>query len=85
MNIQEQILRIQSMMGLIQEETLICKHCNERTKKNIETLSPEIKDKVIKFIDNVFTKFKRPIFRERIRIRIWKRIEKNSRIQILII
>ena len=45
MNIQEQILRIQSMMGLIQEETSICKHCNERTKKNIETLSPEIKDK----------------------------------------
>ena len=36
MNLQEQILRIQSMMGLIQEETLICKHCNERTKKNIE-------------------------------------------------
>ena len=61
MNIQEQILRIQSMMGLIQEETLICKHCNERTKKNIETLSPEIKDKVIKFIDNVFTKFNKTL------------------------
>ena len=49
------------MMGLIQEETLICKHCNERTKKNIETLSPEIKDKVIKFIDNVFTKFNKTL------------------------
>ena len=61
MNIQEQILSIQSMMGLIQEETLICKHCNERTKKNIETLSPEIKDKVIKFIDDVFTKFNKTL------------------------
>jgi hypothetical protein len=49
------------MMGLIQEETSICKHCNERTKKNIETLSPEIKDKAIKFIDEVFTKFSKTL------------------------
>ena len=34
MNIQENIQRIKLMMGLIKEEgALICKHCDERTKK----------------------------------------------------
>ena len=62
MNIQENIQRIKLMMGLIKEEgDLICKHCDERTKKNIETLSPKIKDKAIQFIDNVFTKFNKTL------------------------
>ena len=61
MNIQENIQRIKSMMGLIKEDALICKHCDERTKKNIETLSPKIKDKAIQFIDNVFTKFNKTL------------------------
>jgi hypothetical protein len=56
-NLQEQISRMKSMMGVIKEQNdLICQHCNSRTKSNIDTLSGDTKIKAIKFIDNVFNK-----------------------------
>jgi hypothetical protein len=56
-NLQEQISRMKSMMGIIKEQNdLICQHCNSRTKSNIDTLSGDTKIKAIKFIDNVFNK-----------------------------
>jgi peptidoglycan L-alanyl-D-glutamate endopeptidase CwlK len=51
MNLQENIRRIKEMMELNDDST--CVHCDERTKKNIETLVPELQSKAKTFIDRV--------------------------------
>jgi peptidoglycan L-alanyl-D-glutamate endopeptidase CwlK len=50
-NLNEDIQRIKEVMGLINEYE--CKHCDERTRKNIETLSPKLQLLAKQFIDKV--------------------------------
>ena len=51
MNLQENIQRIKVVMGLINE--YVCKHCDDRTRKNVATLSPKLQPLASQFIDRV--------------------------------
>ena len=51
MTLHENIDRIKEVMGIINEYE--CKHCDDRTRKNIETLSAELQPIAKQFIDKV--------------------------------